>query len=258
VPVMAVYVPPARSALAIVPLAISTVVTPPVLMLISPAPSSAKLPLANVAIPLVLSSALALSIVIVLPEPLALATLNVPDKPFKLATPPEPPPLPDRQLLKLKTPPAPFVVRHWPDDPELVGKVRVKLAEDTPDCRVMTLLFVLFLSAMEPVLVLAVPSVKLLADASVNAPKVGVAEVSMFCIVLTAPLLTVKFVLLKLAIPLFVVVASSIVIAEPEPLVLLIVSAPLRPSRLVTLPAPAQLASVARQNVSLAVVTGIV
>lgn len=48
-------------------------------------------------------------------------------------------------------------------------------------------------------------------EVRVSCPKVGAAVVLIFCTVFTAPLLTVKFVLLKLAIPLAAVVASFMV-----------------------------------------------
>ena len=54
------------------------------------------------------------------------------------------------------------------------------------------------------------------------------------------PALAEKLVELKLAIPLTLVEALSMVTAEPVPEVLLIVKVPLRPSRLVTPPLPGQ------------------
>ena len=64
--------------------------------------------------------------------------------------------------------------------------------------------------------------------------KVGAADVLISWIVLIAPLVEVKFVALKLAIPLALVLALSIVTLEPAPLELLSTSAPVRPFNDVT------------------------
>ena len=82
--------------------------------------------------------------------------------------------------------------------------------------------------------------------------KLGVAAVLMFWMVLMAPAVAVKLVLLKLAIPLAAVVASSIVTTVPAPVELDKVSAPERPSSEVTVePANAnpQFAELRRQTV---------
>ncbi len=68
--------------------------------------------------------------------------------------------------------------------------------------------------------------------------KVGLDVVAMFWIVLTAPELTLKLVELKEAIPLVVVVASSMVMVEPEAVALATLKAPDSVFRLVT-PEPA-------------------
>jgi hypothetical protein len=84
----------------------------------------------------------------------------------------------------------------------------------------------------------------LIAPVVVKPPNVGVAAVLMFWIVFIAPLVAVKFVLLKDAIPFVVVVASSIVIVTPEPEVLLMDSAPVSPSTELTPPLPGHAANV--------------
>ena len=71
-------------------------------------------------------------------------------------------------------------------------------------------------------------------EVSVRRPKVGVAAVSMFWIVLTTPLATEKLVLLNWAIPLALVEALSIVIVVPTPDALESVNAPTSPLTLST------------------------
>ena len=73
---------------------------------------------------------------------------------------------------------------------------------------------------------------------------VGVAPVLMSWIVLTLPVLTVRFVALKLAIPLVESVASSMVIVEPAALAFAILSAPPKPFSDDTPPAVGQAAQV--------------
>src|SRR4051812_45116517 len=68
--------------------------------------------------------------------------------------------------------------------------------------------------------------------------KVGVALELIFWMVLAAPLLTEKLVLLKLAMPLVVVVASLTVMVEPAAVASATVSAPDKPFRLLTPPPP--------------------
>lgn len=74
--------------------------------------------------------------------------------------------------------------------------------------------------------------------------KVGVAPLLMFWIVFTAPPATLKLVPLKLAIPLLVVLASSIVIVEPDPLALAMFNPPVRPFSELTPPLDGQAAQV--------------
>ena len=64
--------------------------------------------------------------------------------------------------------------------------------------------------------------------------KVGDAVTLMSWMVLTAPAVTVKFVPLKLAIPLAAVVASSMVMVLPEALAFAMLSAPAKPFNEVT------------------------
>jgi hypothetical protein len=75
----------------------------------------------------------------------------------------------------------------------------------------------------------------------VRPPKVGVEDVAIFWMVLTAPEVTVKFVLLKLAMPFWEVEASSMVIEAPATEALLIEIEPDKPLRDVTVPLPEQL-----------------
>ena len=98
----------------------------------------------------------------------------------------------------------------------------------------------LLLKVMPPLLVPVVPRVRELAPVSELAAKVGLLVVAMFWMVLTAPDEVVKLVLLKLAIPLAAVVASLMVMVAPAPELLARVRAPVRPSRLLTPPAPVQ------------------
>ena len=84
----------------------------------------------------------------------------------------------------------------------------------------------------------------MIAPVVVNPPKVGVAAMSMFWMRLIAPLDAVKLVALNDAIPFVVVEALSIVIELPEPEVLLMVNAPVRPSTEVTPPLPGHAAKV--------------
>ena len=69
---------------------------------------------------------------------------------------------------------------------------------------------------------------------NVRPVNVGEAAVLIFCIVLTAPLATLKLVELNEAIPLATVDALSIVTVDPPLVALARVSAPARPFRLVT------------------------
>jgi hypothetical protein len=93
---------------------------------------------------------------------------------------------------------------------------------------------------MPPFKLPVVPRVRLLAPVRLLPTKVGVAPVLMFWTVLMAPEAAVKLVLLKLAIPLAAVVASLIVMVAPAPVVLAMLNAPVRASKLLTPPAPVQ------------------
>lgn len=172
-----------------------------------------KLVALKAAIPLVAPSAAALLMVMVEPAPEELATVSVPDRPSRETTPPEPPPLTDKQLAKLSTP-EPLVVRHWALVPSAVGKVKVKLLPLTPDCRVTVLLLVEFLKATEPVLVEPVPSVKEPLPCKTSEP----------LILMTLPL----WVMIELAI-VWAPVKTGIVPLVP---LLLVVTPPARPEQL--------------------------
>ena len=93
-----------------------------------------------------------------------------------------------------------------------------------------------FLKIIAPVAELPAPRVREELPVKVAVLNWGEAEVLIFWIVLTAPLLTEKLVALKLAIPLVPVVASFIVTVEPAPEALAIERAPVKPLRLVTPP----------------------
>ena len=82
------------------------------------------------------------------------------------------------------------------------------------------------------------PNVIPVEPCTVKLAKVGLELVVISWIKLTRPLLTVKLVLLNWAMPLALVLASSIVIELPLPVVLLILSVPLRPSTDTTPEAP--------------------
>ena len=113
--------------------------------------------LLNEAMPL--AAVVALSIVTLDPEPEALLSVRAPDKPFKLATPPLPPPAPDKQAPKLSTPEL-LVLRQSPAPPSAVGKVKLRLLAVAPDWRVRVLALVEFFRIIEPVVVEAVPTVR--------------------------------------------------------------------------------------------------
>src|SRR5258708_2551608 len=173
--------------------------------------------------------------VIVVPERVALATFRPRDRPFREVTPPLLPPF--RQVAKDRAP-LPLVVRQLPEAPSAVGKVSVKLLAVVPDCKVRVLALVPFLKAMAPVLVEAVPRVRLLALVRDKAPKVGVAAVEIPWIVFTTPLLAVKLVALKVAIPLLTPSAAALLMVTvvPEPVALATLRTPDRPFREVTPP----------------------
>jgi hypothetical protein len=89
----------------------------------------------------------------------------------------------------------------------------------------------------------------LIAPVVVRPPNVGVAAVLMFCMVLMAPLVAVKFVALKLAIPLAAVLALSSVIDEPPADELFIVIGPVSPLSVLTPPEPGQVLNVGEPTV---------
>ena len=137
-----------------------------------------------------------------------------------LATPPEP-----GQVEKAGAPAV--EIRHWPAPPATTDvKALAPWPTITP----------LVANEVAPVPPLPTDSALL----NVRPAKVGVALVLMPWIVLTAPLVTEKLVLLKLAIPRVEVVAVFKVIVLPLPLELLTVKAPVRPSSVATPPEPGQ------------------
>jgi hypothetical protein len=118
-------------------------------------PLTEKFVLSNSAMPFCVVDAS--SIVIAPPVPLELFNVKAPVWESRLLTEPPPP----VQLAKLIAP-VPSLIRQSPLLPLVVGRVRVKLVPDTPDCSVTVLPLVALLKIIEPVWLLAVPKVRLL------------------------------------------------------------------------------------------------
>ena len=95
-----------------------------------------KLVALKLAIPLATSEAL--SIVTVAPLPLELANVKTPVKPSKDVTPPPAPPVQDANAST----PLPLLTKQSLVLPAVVGRVKLKLLELTPLCKVRLLLFV--------------------------------------------------------------------------------------------------------------------
>ena len=136
------------------------------MVLITPLPLSVKLVALKVAIPLVVPSAAALLMVMVPALPELLASVSTPVWLSRLVTPPPAPPV---QAPKLNTP-LPLLSTQSPLAPAVAGRVRMMLPAGAPDCKVVVKALVPFCKMIEPVLVLAVPRVRLLAPVTVKVP----------------------------------------------------------------------------------------
>ena len=87
-------------------------------------------------------------------------TLLIDTMPVRLLMEVTPPPAPPVQVWKLRAP-VPLVSRQSPLAPSAVGRVKVVLAAVAPLCRVSILALVELLKLMDPLLVEAVPIVRL-------------------------------------------------------------------------------------------------